>query len=76
MVKQSQPISGVGHQYRAKEKSFAACKQSIQQAMMDILDLKNEDQDAKALFLDLSKCFEKAILNESIHHERFNRNSL
>jgi hypothetical protein len=74
MVKLSQPITGVGHQYRSKEKAFGASKKSIEQAMMDLLDIKNEDEDAKLLFADLSKCFEKAILNESIHHERFNRN--
>lgn len=72
MVKQSQPIkSGVGHQFTIDQRSFGSCRSNIENAMMSILDQKNENPDAKELFFDLSKCFEKAIALEMACKERF-----
>lgn len=67
--------TGFGHQLRINEKSFGSCKSNIEAAMMSILDQKNENESARELFSDLSKCFEKAIALQCACEEKYNQNN-
>ena len=66
--------TGFGHQYRIEEKSFGSCHSHIQNAMMAILDQKNDNEDAKQLFEELSELAVKAHELEYTCSERFKLN--
>lgn len=74
MGKQSQHITGAGHQYQIDQRSFGSCKSHIENAMMSILDQKNDNKEVQDLFQALSDLAVKANDLEASCREVFEQN--